>query len=85
MPKYRVEHDRENCIGCAACASVCPKHWSMNADGKSDLHEGTKRDSDGWIVKDFEEGEYNDLKQSADVCPVNVIHIVDVTNNKKII
>lgn len=85
MAKYRIEHDRENCIGCAACAATCPKHWAMNADGKSDLLGGKKRETDGFEVKDIEEEEYDEAKQSADVCPVNVIHIVEISSGKKII
>ena len=37
---YRVEHDRDICIGCSACASVCPKYLTMESDGKSDLVGG---------------------------------------------
>jgi len=33
----KIQHDRPNCIGCAACAAVAPEFWSMNEDGKSDL------------------------------------------------
>lgn len=85
MAKHRVEHDRENCIGCGACAAVCPNHWTMNPDGKSDLVGKTKRESDGWEVKDVPEGDYDSVKQSADMCPVNVIHIIDAETGKKII
>lgn len=85
MAKYTVEHDRENCIGCGACAATCPKHWTMNADGKSDLIGRVKREPDGWEVKEFDEPEFSCLKQSADVCPVNVIHIVENATKKKLI
>ena len=32
--KYKIEHNRPDCIGCAACAAVAPNHWEMNEDGK---------------------------------------------------
>ena len=35
--KYNIIHDRDICIGCSACASVCPKHWIMEPDGKSSI------------------------------------------------
>ena len=35
--KKEIQHDRPNCIGCAACAAINPKDWVMNQDGKSDL------------------------------------------------
>ncbi len=85
MGSHRTEHDRENCIGCGACAAVCPKYWTMAADGKSTLIGASKRDSDGWEVLDFPDEDYASMKQSADVCPVNVIHIVKKDTGEKII
>ena len=35
--KYQIQHDRPNCIGCAACAAVAPDFWTMNEDEKSDI------------------------------------------------
>jgi ferredoxin len=34
MPKFKVEVDREKCIGCGACEAVCPENFSLK-DGKS--------------------------------------------------
>ncbi len=68
---YRIIHDRPNCIGCGACAAVCPKFWEMNDDGKSDLRGS--RDEGEMQVLDVEEIGCN--MDAAEVCPVNVIHI----------
>ncbi|MFH0922560.1 MAG: ferredoxin [Candidatus Micrarchaeota archaeon] len=35
MAKYIIEFDHECCLGCGACAAVCPANWSLQADGKS--------------------------------------------------
>ena len=35
--KYKIIHDRDICIGCSACASVCPDYWEMESDGKSSI------------------------------------------------
>ena len=35
--KYKIEHDRPECIGCGSCVSICSGFWEMNKDGKSDL------------------------------------------------
>ena len=48
VKKYRIRHDRDICIGCQACASVCPKYWKMDdKDGKSniivDLEKSTEK------------------------------------------
>jgi len=79
MAKFRVEHDRPNCIGCAACAAVFPEGWEMNSDGKSDLI-GAQGDNN------MQFKEMDDLKnhmEAANSCPVNVIHVIE--NGKKLI
>ena len=48
MKKYYIRHDRDICIGCQACANICPKFWKMDdKDGKSnvivDLDETTQK------------------------------------------
>jgi len=83
MVKFKLEHDRQNCIGCGACAAVAPEHWEMGPDGKSDIIECTKR-QDGWQEKQIESGEYEKNRLAADSCPVNVIHIKR-ENGEKII
>ena len=84
MAKYKLEHDRSNCIGCAACAAVNEKHWEMVDDGKSDIKNGKNRE-DGWQELDIEEEDYKANKEAADSCPVNVIHITNKEKNEKII
>ena len=71
MAKFKIVHDREECIGCGSCAAACPKFWEMDPDGKSKLI-GSKGNA-------LEIGE-KDLKcnkEAAESCPVNVIHIKD--------
>jgi len=84
LPKFAINHDRPNCIGCGACAAVCPSRWSMNADGKSDIIDSKMRE-DGWEELDIEESEYDGNKQAADSCPVNVIHLINKETGEKII
>ena len=78
---YKIVHDREICIGCNACATICDKYWKMNDDGKADLI-GAKK------VGEFFELEIDDLecnREAAELCPVNCIHIIDLKNGKKLI
>jgi len=83
--RYKIEHDRENCIACGACAVGAPEFWVMSKeDGKADVVNGTK-DDDGYERLDIEEKDFNVNKDAADACPVNVIHILDKVTKKRII
>ena len=81
---YTLQHNRPDCIGCAACEAVAPEVWEMNEDSKSDIKGGKDRD-DGWQELDFEEKDLQLQKDAADSCPVNVIHIVKKETGEKLI
>ena len=54
MAKYRIEFDRELCIGALACTAVAEKFWPRADDGKVDLanaayNEETKKWEWRWI------------------------------------
>lgn len=78
MTQFKIIHDRPNCIGCTACASVCPKFWKMNdGDGKSDLIGATVlKDETTELLVDKKTADEN--QEAAQVCPVNVIHIQEL-------
>jgi ferredoxin len=78
MAKYKVEHERDLCIGCNACASACPKYWSMEDDGKSKLKDASEQD--GKEVLELTE-DYDCNKEAAESCPVNCIHIIKVNDD----
>jgi len=82
--QYILQHDRPNCIGCAACEAVAPDFWEMNEDGKSDIKGGKHLDNE-WQELDFEEKDLQINKEGADSCPVNVIHIVKKETGEKLI
>lgn len=82
--KFQIQHDRPNCIGCAACAAVAPDFWTMSEDGKSDI-VGCKKREDEWEELDIDEKDFNVNKEAADSCPVNVIHIINKETKEKII
>jgi len=58
----KIIHDREKCIGCGACAAVCPGNWEMAPDGKS-------------RPKKTEVKTIGCNREAADGCPVNCIKI----------
>lgn len=82
--KFQIQHDRPNCIGCAACAAVAPDFWEMNEDGKSDIIGSVKK-KDETEELDIGEKDFAANKEAADSCPVNVIHIVNKETKEKLI
>ena len=82
--KYILQHDRPNCIGCAACEAVAPDFWEMNQDGKSDI-KNVKTLENGSQELEIGEKNYEENKEAADSCPVNVIHLVNKKTGEKII
>lgn len=82
---YRIVHDRDICIGCSACASVCPKYWIMEGDGKSSIVGHTKTgDGEEEILGTTEKPLDQDFEgnmDAAESCPVNCIHIKEVQDD----
>lgn len=62
MPKFKVEIDKDGCIGCAACNAVYPDNFEMGDDGKAKVLKPEVTD----IGKN---------QEAADSCPVQVIKI----------
>ncbi|OGI15287.1 hypothetical protein A3K63_05110 [Candidatus Micrarchaeota archaeon RBG_16_49_10] len=72
----KVVHDKEICIGCAACVSVAPKFWEMEG-AKSHL-KGSKKDARKEVLELGKSPSKEDLKlnqEAAAVCPVNCITV----------
>ena len=82
--KYILQHDRPNCIGCAACEAVAQDFWEMNSDGKSDIKHG-KTVQKGWQELELEEKDFKINKEAAESCPVNVIHLVKKETGERIV
>jgi len=57
-----IIHERSKCIGCGACAAICPSNWEMANDGKSKC-------------KNTHPKEESCNKQAEEACPVNCIHL----------
>ena len=82
--RYKIVYDRDNCIGAGACVIAYEERWVMDAaDDKANLIGGKQEDG-SWILE-FTEEELAKFMDSAQVCPVNVIHIFEVETGKKLI
>jgi len=53
--------DKNLCIGCGACVSICPKVFKLNKDNKSE------------VLKADYEANKDCIKQAIDNCPVCAI------------
>jgi len=62
MTAFKIIHERDKCIGCGACASICPENWEIADDGKS-KPKMTNLDALGCN------------QEAADACPVGCIKI----------
>lgn len=83
--RYRIIYDRINCIGAGSCVISYPERWVMNTvDDKADLIGGKQVAEHTWEVE-FTEEELDKFLESAQVCPVNVIHVLEVETGKKLI
>jgi ferredoxin len=55
--------EREKCIGCGTCESLCPKYWKLADDGKTEFLGPAELDEIGCN------------QEAVDSCPVQCIHI----------
>ena len=83
MLKFKILHNRPDCIGCSACETVAPEFWLMKEDGKSSIIDG-KEIEDGWEEREIDEDGLEANKLAAKSCPVDVIHLVHSETNEKV-
>ena len=82
--KFTLQHDRPNCIGCAACEAVAPDFWEMHEDGKSDIKNAKTLDNK-WQELEIDDKNFEENKEAAESCPVNVIHLINKETGEKLI
>ena len=82
MTKYKIEFDREICIGALACNAVAENIWPRAEDGKVDLAGGKyNEETKKWeLIIDEKDIEIN--TEAAEVCPVDAIVITKIEENQ---
>jgi ferredoxin len=56
--------DKDTCISCGLCPSLCPEVFEMEDDGKA-----------GVITDEVPEGAKDAAKEAEESCPVNAISV----------
>jgi ferredoxin len=52
MPKI----NKEKCLGCGYCTSVCPEVFELGDDGKAEVREGADLEKNKDCIKEAKEG-----------------------------
>lgn len=77
MAKYKIEQELDKCIGCMACQSVAEDIWEQK-EINGEFKAVPKK-------TDIKEDELEHAKESAEICPVNCIHIKNQESGEKIV
>ncbi len=83
--RYKIVYNREDCIGAGACIAAFPERWVMCDDGRADLIGGKPNDDNSVQELEISEKEFKQMMDSAQSCPVTVIHIIDLETKQKLI
>jgi len=87
MSKFRVELDKKACQGFGACVELCPQFFHLSdVDGKSTI-EGAKKvmKENEVVLETLKLDELECVREAAEACPFNAIHIVNLETEEKII
>ena len=68
----RIIFEKDKCIGCGVCASICPNFWEMDKDNKAELNGGVQKE-DGITELEIENAECN--TNASQSCPVQCIKV----------
>ena len=76
MTKYKIEFDREVCIGALACTAVAEHFWPRSEDGKVDLTGATYNEQTKKWELIIDDKDFQINRDAADSCPVEAIKII---------
>ena len=87
MVKFRVEIDKNACQGFGACVELCPQFFQFSdVYGKSTM-EGAKQvvKEDEVVAETLELDKLECVREAAEACPFNAIHILNLETSEKLI
>lgn len=74
MKSLKIQHFRQDCIGCNACVQYAPQTWVMNeTDGKVDLIDGIANGN--IVIADLMPSDLAANQKACASCPMNIIKI----------
>jgi ferredoxin len=87
MVKFRVEIDKNTCQGFGACVELCPQFFQLSdVDGKATVEGAKKIIKENEVVAEtLELDELECVREGAEACPFNAIHITNVETGEKLI
>ena len=87
MVKFTVEIDKNACQGFGACVELCPQFFQLSdVDGKSSIEGAKKVVRENEVVAEtLELDELECVREAAEACPFNAIHIVNLDTGEKLI
>ncbi len=87
MGKFRVELDKKACQGFGACVELCPQFFQLSdVYGKSTI-EGSKKivKENEVVAETLELDKLECVREAAEACPFNAIHILNLETGEKLI
>jgi ferredoxin len=87
LGKVRVEIDKQACQGFGACVELCPRFFQLSeVNGKSQFRMIKEARTEGDVaVGTLELNDLGCVREAAEACPFNAIHIINVVTKEKLV
>lgn len=85
MAQLKIVYNKAECIGAGACVGVHPDLWSLDEEAKAILRGATSNPATDRYELVVDGDDLRQVKDSALVCPVYAIDIIDLATDKSIL
>ncbi|MFW6117620.1 MAG: ferredoxin [Thermoproteota archaeon] len=87
MAKFEVKIDKRACQGFGACVELCPEYFHLSeVDGKTTIDEAEEVKEGGETVAEiYKTDDLRCIRDGAEACPYNAIHITNTETGEKLI